>query len=88
MNVIKIDVQGPTGVGKSHVLTVIKRALEAEYGLHTQVASYDLSMELALVKEDQMSHPHPSKTIFVLTETNERTPAVTSTAPGGGSVSG
>lgn len=44
-NYIEIQVHGQTGTGKTHVLKVIKDALIKAYGPHTQVSSYDLSIE-------------------------------------------
>lgn len=69
MKVIEIEVKGCTGSGKSHVLDLIERALKAEYGPHTQVASYDLSVERGLTSEHQP--PKAKDTVFVLTETNQ-----------------
>lgn len=71
MDLIKIDVSGPTGVGKTHVMNVIKRALEDEYGMHAQVASFDLAQELAGRKVEDLTPPRVAEVVFVLTETNE-----------------
>ena len=66
-NEIQIDVHGLTGVGKSHVMLVIKKALEAAYPC-AQVASYDLKVELNGVNVKDMKKPNPRNTIFWLNE--------------------
>lgn len=43
--IIEIQVHGFTGDGKTHVCSVIRRALIAEYGILTQVASRVLATE-------------------------------------------
>lgn len=67
INEIQIDIHGLTGVGKSHVMATIKRALEAEYQC-AQVASYDLSVELNGSDISGLTKPNPRNTIFVLNE--------------------
>lgn len=71
--VIEIEVAGAVGSGKSEVLQVIKNALVAHYGPHTQVASYDLSSEpgdvLATAKRTGQCC-RQSDTVFILSETN------------------
>jgi len=70
---INICVSGATSTGKSHVMTTIEKALKAEYGLHTQVCSYDLSVERNGVKsDDDMHKPNQADTIFYLEEFNTR----------------
>ena len=70
---INICVSGTTSTGKSHVMTVIEKALRVEYGIHTQVCSYDLSVERNGVKSDNdMNQPNPADTIFYLEEFNAR----------------
>lgn len=67
---INICVSGTTATGKSHVMTVIEKALKAEYGIHTQVCSYDLSVERAGSKDKDMQKPNPADSIFYLEEFN------------------
>ncbi len=72
-NTINICVSGGTSTGKSHVMTVIEKALKDEYGLHTQVCSYDLSIERNGIKSDEdMNKPNKADTIFYLEEFNIR----------------
>ena len=66
-NEIQIDVNGLTGIGKSHVMLVIKEALESAYPC-AQVVSYDLSVELNGTNKDDLLKPNPSNTIFWLNE--------------------
>lgn len=44
-SLMEIQVHGFTSDGKSHVCAVIKKALLAEYGPHTQITSRLLSYE-------------------------------------------
>ncbi len=67
MKEIQIDVNGLTGVGKSHVMLTIKKALEAAYPC-AQVASYDLRVELNANDIDDMKQPNPRDTVFILNE--------------------
>lgn len=69
---IEIEVSGPTGTGKSHVMAVIRGALIAEYGPRVQVASYDLAEESGLVGDDhsKWNKPRCKETVFVIRETN------------------
>ena len=64
---IEIQVHGFTGDGKSDVCKVVKDALIAAYGTHTQVASYDMTVE----ENGGYSDNKPSKdTVFVIHEIN------------------
>ena len=67
VNQIQIDVNGLTSVGKSHVMTVIKKALEAEY-FGAQVCSYDLDIELNGNNECDLLKPKPENTVFWISE--------------------
>ncbi|SUD43770.1 Uncharacterised protein [Pseudomonas fluorescens] len=69
---IEIEVSGPTGTGKSHVMAVIRAALLAEYGPRIQVASYDLAEESGLNGDDhsKWNKPRCKETVFVIRETN------------------
>lgn len=69
---IEIEVSGPTGSGKSHVMAVIRAALVAEYGPRIQVASYDLAEEAGLNGDDysKWNKPRGKETVFVIRETN------------------
>ena len=64
---IEIQVHGFTGDGKSHVCETIKRALIAEYGAHTQVASRTIAQEKMLGDIDNRP---TSKVIFSVEEYN------------------
>lgn len=64
--VIDIVVTGPTGSGKSHVLSVLASALRGEYGMHAQITSHELSMEKNLGHE--LLKPRVADTIFNLRE--------------------
>lgn len=64
---IQIDVHGLTGVGKSHVMATIKKALEAEYPC-AQVSSYDLTVELNGANLEDLQRPNPRDTIFWISE--------------------
>lgn len=73
-NLIEISVTGCTGSGKSEVCQVIKNALIAYYGSHTQVASRSLSEEnnavgdvLKAAKDTGQSAKRPN-TVFVIEE--------------------
>ncbi|WP_145572806.1 hypothetical protein [Yersinia mollaretii] len=68
VKVIEISVSGPTSSGKSHVMNIIEKALIAEYGPHTQVASYDLSLERNSTND--WHKPSAKNTVFVLSEVN------------------
>ncbi len=73
--IIEISVCGPTSSGKSHVMNVIEKALIAEYGIHTQVSSYDLALERSgSGSEDGWNKPKPKNTVFILRETNDNHP--------------
>ncbi|MDN4019658.1 hypothetical protein QX205_06070 [Acinetobacter pittii] len=66
---IHISIKGETATGKSHVLTVIEKALKAEYGHDTMVTSRDLYLERNLnCSDNQMNKPDKARTVFVLTE--------------------
>lgn len=66
---IQISVKGETATGKSHVLSVIEKALKAEYGHDVMVASRDLYLERNLnCSDDQMNKPNKAKVVFVLSE--------------------
>lgn len=71
-NVVTIAISGPTSSGKSHIMAVIEKALKAEYGPHTQVASRDISMERGSVSKypEDLNKPK-STTIFHLVEVNQ-----------------
>ena len=69
---INICVSGTTSSGKSHVLTVIEKALIAEYGEHVQVCSHCLSIERAGNNDEDMMKPNQQDTIFYLEEFNTR----------------
>jgi len=64
--VIEIVVVGDTGSGKSHVLDLLARALRAEYGIHAQITSHELSLERGLGHE--LLKPRIGDTIFNLRE--------------------
>jgi uridine kinase len=70
--VINICVSGATSTGKSHVMTVIEKALKAEYGIHTQVCSYDLSVDRNGNNDADMIMPQQADAIFYLEEFNTR----------------
>lgn len=74
--VIEIVVIGPTGSGKSHVLETIAIALHEAYGMHTQIASRELSQERAL---GGSSTKPSADTIFSLKERQPSTESITST---------
>ena len=63
---IEIQVHGFTGDGKTNVCAVIRDALIAAYGPHTQVASRDLSLEKGHENDNK---PH-SNVIFSIHEFN------------------
>lgn len=67
INQIQIDVHGLTAIGKSHVMMVIKKALEAEY-FGSQVCSYDLDIELNGNNESDFRKPLPENTVFWINE--------------------
>lgn len=71
MKVINIQVSGITSIGKSHVMAVISKALKAEYGIHTQVCSYDLSVERNGNNDADMLRPKPENTIFSISESQK-----------------
>lgn len=64
---IQIDINGLTGVGKSHVMLTIKKALEAAYPC-AQVSSYDLAVELNTANPEDLQKPNPRNTVFWLSE--------------------
>jgi energy-coupling factor transporter ATP-binding protein EcfA2 len=64
--VIEIVVMGATGSGKSHVLKVLSKALQNEYGMHAQITSHELSLEKNL--GHQPTKPRIAETIFNLRE--------------------
>lgn len=64
---IEIQVHGFTRHGKSHVCEVIRRALIAEYGAHTQVASRSLSEERA---QGDIDNKPKSNVVFTVEEYN------------------
>ena len=68
MRLINIKVEGATQIGKSHVMTIIEKALKREYGKDMQVCSYDLSVERNGCNDEDMLRPSPSKVIFNLVE--------------------
>ena len=71
VNQIQIEVRGLTSVGKSHVMTVIKKALEVEY-FGAQVCSYDLDIELNGNNESDLFKPLPNNTVFWISESNKQ----------------
>lgn len=64
--VIDIVVIGASGSGKSHVLEVLSKALQNEYGMHAQITSHELSLEKNL--GHQPAKPRIAETIFNLRE--------------------
>lgn len=64
--VIEIVVIGAVGSGKSHVMEVLARALRAQYGIHAQITSHELSLEKNLGHEP--TKPRIADTIFNLRE--------------------
>ena len=63
---IEIQVRGFTGDGKTNVCAVIRDALVAAYGPHTQVASRHLSQERGALNDNK-----PGKnTVFAIYEIN------------------
>jgi energy-coupling factor transporter ATP-binding protein EcfA2 len=52
MEKLEVIVKGSTGVGKSHVMAIIERALMQEYGHEVKITSEDLRAERNLVGED------------------------------------
>lgn len=77
--IIEIKVTGATGTGKTEVVQVIENALKDFYGPHTQVVSYDLSLEKASApKGDVLGEAKATgqcckqqDTVFILSETGE-----------------
>ncbi len=63
---IEIQVRGFTGDGKTNVCAVIRDALIAAYGIHTQVASRDLSLEAG----SKYTNKPTADTVFVIRELN------------------
>jgi ABC-type lipoprotein export system ATPase subunit len=69
INTIQISISGDVGCGKSHILTVIEKALKAEYGHDLMVASRDLYLERNLnSSDDQMEKINKANTVIVLSE--------------------
>ncbi|WP_151778772.1 hypothetical protein [Acinetobacter bereziniae] len=69
INTIQISISGDVGCGKSHILTVIEKALKAEYGHDLMVASRDLYLERNLNSSDnQMEKINKANTVIVLSE--------------------
>lgn len=66
LNEIQIDVGGLTGSGKSHVMYIIRKALEAEYGC--TVLSPNLDQELRMCNEEDMTKPKATDTVFWMNE--------------------
>lgn len=64
--VIDIVVIGASGSGKSHVLEMLSKALQNEYGMHAQITSHELSLEKNL--GHQPIKPRIAETIFNLRE--------------------
>lgn len=67
LNNVQIVVHGLNGVGKSHVMSVIKKALESEYA-NAQVVSYDLQVELNMNNIGDLLKPKAAETIFHIEE--------------------
>ncbi len=63
---IEIQVHGFTGDGKTNVCAVIRDALIAAYGPHTQVASRDLSLE----RGSENDNKPKQDAVFVIREVN------------------
>lgn len=71
INIIHVSVTGNNvGIGKSHVLLVIEKALRAEYGNDLMLCSRDLQLEKNLCGNNESSFEKLSKknTVVVLTE--------------------
>ena len=66
-NEIQIDVHGLTGVGKTHVMLIIKQAIESAYPC-AQVCSYDLTVELNGNNIKDINKPNPRNTVFWINE--------------------
>ena len=63
---IEIQVHGFTGDGKTNVCAIIRDALIAAYGPHTQVASRSLSLEKGAENDNKPT----SDSVFVIREVN------------------
>lgn len=63
---IEIQVHGFTGDGKTNVCAVIRDALIAAYGPHTQVASRNLSLE----RGSENNNKPTKDAVFVIREVN------------------
>ena len=76
MQILEIEIRGPVGSGKTEVMKVISDALVTYYGPHTQVASYDLSLEERSSSEGVIADAkctgqrcRQEDTVFILRET-------------------
>ena len=65
---IQINVKGETATGKSHILTVIEKALKAEYGNDLMIASRSLELERRMIRDEDMAKPSKENTVVVLTD--------------------
>lgn len=68
INTIQINVSGDIGSGKSHILTVIEKALKAEYGDDLMIASRSLEIERRMIRDEHMAKPSKENTVIVLTD--------------------
>lgn len=69
---IEINVGGCTGTGKTHVLSVIEKALREAYGDEAVIVSKELQTERDLLGSDENFHkPNVRDTTFRLTEQNQ-----------------
>lgn len=66
LNEIQIDVGGLTGSGKSHVMYIIRKALEEEYGC--TVLSPSLDHELRMTTVQGLTKPKVQDTVFWMNE--------------------
>lgn len=68
INTIQINVSGDVGTGKSHILSVIEKALKAEYGNDLMLASRTLELERRMCRDEDMAKLSKENTVIVLTD--------------------
>lgn len=71
MQTLEINVSGKVGAGKSHILTVIEKALKAEYGDDLMIVSRSLELERRMCRDEDMAKLNKERTVIVLTESGE-----------------